>query len=79
MKIMIKTVLLVVAVALSLSVPSGTANAGAGVCFREYQACIAAGYDIVTCEAAYWECRGAPPPARVAGGAGVAGFLKADV
>lgn len=79
MKTMIKTVLLVVAVALSLSVPSGTANAGAGVCFREYQACIAAGYDIITCEAAYWECRGLPPPARVAGGAGVVGILKESI
>lgn len=79
MKTIIKTVLLVFAVALSLSVPSGTANAGAGVCLREYQACIAAGYDVYTCEAAYWDCRGIPPPARVAGGANVVGTPREDI
>lgn len=79
MKTLIKTVLLVVSVAVSLSVPSGTANAGAGVCWREYQACIAAGYDVSTCEAAYWDCRGIPPPVRVAGGANAVGTPRDDI
>lgn len=65
MKTMLKTGLLVAAVALIFSMPSGKANAGAGVCFREYQACIAAGYDMFECEAAYWDCRGMIPPVRV--------------
>lgn len=67
MKTILKTCLLVAAVALTFSMPSGKANAGAGVCFREYQACIAAGYDIVECEAAYWYCRGMTPPLRSVG------------
>ncbi|MBN8213422.1 MAG: hypothetical protein J0M09_10925 [Xanthomonadales bacterium] len=67
MKTMLKTGLLVAAVALTFSMPSGTANAGAGVCFRAYQACIAAGNDIAVCEAEYWDCRGMSPPVRIVG------------
>lgn len=67
MSTILKTGLLVTAVALIFSMPSGKANAGAGVCFREYQACIAAGYDIAECEAGYWYCRGMTPPVRNAG------------
>ncbi|MFZ2752630.1 MAG: hypothetical protein WAZ48_04190 [Lysobacteraceae bacterium] len=67
MKTMLKTGLLVAAVALTFSMSSGTANAGAGVCFREYQDCIAAGYDMIECEDAYWYCRGMSPPVRIVG------------
>ncbi len=57
MKIMLKLSLLITVIAFASPMNSSAATRGAGQCFREYQACIAAGHDLMECENGYWYCR----------------------
>lgn len=56
MNTMLKTSAIAATMAMLFSLPSGNANAGAGVCMQEYRACIAAGFDPIDCENGYWYC-----------------------
>lgn len=66
MKTTLKTGIFSAVLALLVSMPSGNANAGAGVCWRQYLDCIAAGIDETQCETGYYICRYGYIPAKPA-------------